>query len=164
MLEKERKFLYKGDKKYLIVNNKSINVIKQSYIFSNNIFELRVRKDEYYTNYWDKDNKTEYTLVWKNPTLDKNIRVEIIIPLNKRIGNFILNRLSKNKIVKIRYNLGKWEEGEVFVDEFISHNLTLVEIEYKKPLKNLPEYCGEEVTDNSNYKNKNIIKNGLFNI
>ena len=164
MLEKERKFLYNGDKEYYISNKKNINIIKQGYILSNGFFELRVRKDEYYNSYWDKENKIEYTLVWKNPTLNKDIRIEIIIPLNKKIGNFILNRLFKNKIIKIRYNLGNWEDGEVFIDEFISHNLTLVEIEFNKPLKNLPKYCGEEITNNSNYKNKNIIKNGLFNI
>jgi len=147
-IEIERKFLLK-DKSIIKSADYSYDIV-QFYLTDN----LRFRKDKDGFRFELKRRK-------------QNFNIEKSLILNEKIGGIIfslLNFLIKRKIHKkrhiINFNNFKYE-----IDEFISHDIFLVEIEFKTLYKmyhflsmEKPIWLGSDVTDNPNYFNSNISK------
>lgn len=66
---------------------------------------------------------------------------------------------SNCKLQKTRYRT-MFEGNCIDIDVFPSGK-SIVEIAYETELKNLPTYCGEEVTGKREYSNVSIAKNGI---
>lgn len=136
------------------------NLIKQFYIIGWSKLELRGRiKIDKMGRENDKYNiclKIGQGLIRKE--YDKNV--------SKRLFN-IFEKLNKGRryILKERYevNLGEGKKG--VYDKYLNsslNNLETIEIEFdsKKDSDrfNIPDYFGEELTNDESYKNKNLYK------
>lgn len=162
MIERERKFLFKGDLEKLLKLSHHDYFIEQFYLWMGRKSEVRVRKSVGITSNWDKPFKKEnFVITYKRDTIDPNCRYEIEIPIPLFLGKILFNR-SKKIIKKTRYHLYLYKGCNVFIDRFQnpSYLPTIVEIEFedKEKLMSIPLYCGKEITNDLMYKNKNIYK------
>lgn len=142
--EIERKYLVKGDYKNMAY--KSIP-IKQGYISVDNKRTVRVRITD----------KTAYLTIKGEQKGISRFEWEIEIALNDAEELFGL--CSENIIEKTRY-LVKQGDYIIEVDEFSGRNtgLTLAEIELESEDDNpaLPEWIGDEVSEDYRYHNSNL--------
>ncbi len=140
MIEKERKYIFKGnleDFKHLPKED-----IKQGYFINKDKFEGRVRI---------YDNRKAYITTKENTNVsDERIELEESVSVE-----FALSLLPycDSVIRKTRY----YYTSNITIDEFHDIDLKLVEIEGDLP-ETLPSFLGEDVTNNSYYKNKNLSK------
>jgi CYTH domain-containing protein len=140
MIEKERKFVLKG----LPIGLEPLQ-ISQGYLMFDGNKHLRVRVI---------NNETAF-LTFKT-IHDSTIRTEYEyeIPLDDAVA--MLN--STDMVVfKNRYKT-TFEGNSVDIDIF-DNGVSVVEIEFENELVNIPDYCGEEVTNDNRYSNINIAKN-----
>lgn len=160
MIEKEKKYKLKGDLEVLKSLPHNTYRITQTYLLMRKVFELRVRKTVHEKTFWtDIKHEGKYVLTFKHNTFNKDVRFEVEIPIPKFLGKYIMK--DKKKIIKNRYELLLYHEADVFIDEFISPKVDpIVKIEHRgqREIKNLPRFCGADITEYSMYKNKNIFK------
>jgi CYTH domain-containing protein len=143
MIEKERKFKLK----YLPDNLESVD-IQQGYLMFDGRKHLRCRIIDGecgYLTYKDvMDNKTKNEFEYPIPIEDANELMESC--------EF---KLRKKRFTKIDFN------GEMSICfDFIYEPIitSFIEIEYTNEMTTIPEYCGEEITDDENYSNINIAR------
>ena len=140
MIEKERKYIFKGDVDRLSCLPKQ-NII-QGYFILTDDFEARVRI---------YDDKEAY-ITTKTQTDIVDERIELGQSVSLIFAKSILEHCTK-RISKTRY----YYTDLITVDVFHEIDLQLVEIEGELP-ETLPIFCGEDVTDKSLYKNKNLAR------
>jgi adenylate cyclase len=140
MIEKERKYLLK------FLPSEAIKPIeiKQGYLLLGDTNHLRVRII---------DDKIGF-LTYKNSIsiILKN-EYEYEIPLNDAIELF---ELCKFKLLKTRYKLS-FEANNIDIDIYLD-GLQIVEIEYDIEPFIIPDYCGDDVSNDSYYSNIEIAK------
>jgi CYTH domain-containing protein len=145
MIEKERKFKLQ----YPVYNGMKGVRIKQGYLIIKGKKHLRVRIIE--------DKKVTATLTYKSKIDDvTKIEYEYEIPLSDAIEMYESTDI---KLEKTRYKT-KFDGNQVDID-VLDNGKSWVEIEFKKDLKNLPDYCGEEITGNKEYSNIQIALGNL---
>lgn len=140
MIEKERKYIFKGDLEDLKHLRKE--EIRQGYFINKDNFEGRVRV---------YDDREAYITTKENTKIsDERIELEESVSVS-----FALSLLPycRSMIRKTRY----YYTDNITIDVFHDIDLKLVEIEGELP-ETLPPFLGEDVTDNSDYKNKNLSK------
>ena len=138
MIEKERKYLFKGD-----INDVShLHKVKivQGYFINTPSFEARVRIY----------NDDEAYITTKQTTNKHDERIELEEFVSVKFAKSLLNNCT-TFIRKTRF----YYNDNITIDKFHDVNLILVEIEGELP-ETLPSFCGEDVTDNPLYKNKNL--------
>ena len=146
MKEQERKFLLR----YLPENLKKAQSIKQSYLLMDGKSHLRVRII---------DNQIGF-LTYKS-ALSNTIKneFEYEIPLKDAAELF---NLSLYKLEKQRYKT-TFQGNTVDIDIY-PNGIQIVEIEFEDELTELPDYCGDDVSDDPRFSNIEIAKkNGLVN-
>lgn len=136
MIEKERKFkldyLPEWDAK---------EEIKQAYLLVEEYKHLRIRII---------DDKRAY-IAFKIGYSQERLEYEYEIPYFDGLEMYINSEL---KLEKTRYKTS-YENNNVDIDIYPG-GLAIVEIEFKKELNNIPDYCGEEVTGIREYSNISI--------
>ena len=143
MIEKERKFLLKYMPE-LGSYFKEPKLIKQGYLMLDKKKQLRIRitNDFYchicYKQSFSKEEKYEF---------------EYLIPKDQ---GFKLYELSEFKLEKKRYTTF-FKNYNVDIDVYPS-GLSVVEIEFENELKEIPDYCGEEITGKKEFSNIEIAK------
>lgn len=139
-IEKERKFLINELPKDL--NVFSDQRIQQGYLMFSEGKQLRVRiierkffKESYMTY------KTKINSVSRN-------EYEYVIPMEHA------KELMKSTDIKLtkRRRMVEWGELEIAVDEY-TNGLITGEIEYENELRNIPDWLGEDITENVKYSN-----------
>lgn len=143
MKELERKFKLK----FMPVNgSEDFATIKQAYLLLDGPKHLRVRIVDdrvawmTYKEIVSKEEKKEY---------------EYSIPIADTLE---LYENAEHKLVKKRYS-GTFKNYYVDIDEY-PNGLKVVEIEYEDELKEIPEFCGEEITGKKEYSNIQFALNG----
>lgn len=143
MKELERKFKLK----FMPVNgSEDFATIKQAYLLLDGPKHLRVRIVDdrvawmTYKEIVSKEEKKEY---------------EYSIPIADALE---LYENAEHKLVKKRYH-GTFKNYHVDIDEY-PNGLRVVEIEYEDELKEIPEFCGEEITGEKEYSNIQFAING----
>ena len=145
MIEKERKF----ELLYPVYQDMKGIRIKQGYIMVKGKKHLRVRILI--------GKKTTATLTYKSKIDDvTKLEYEYEIPLKDA---FELYDSTEIKLEKTRYKT-KFDGNEVDID-VLDDGRCWVEIEFKKEIKKLPDYCGAEVTGQKEYSNIQIALNNL---
>jgi len=147
--EIERKFILGDIEIPLELYNCKIIEIEQHYITSkNNDIEVRIRKI----------NDNEYYQTIKEGSGIK--RSEIEIEISKEQYEELL-KYSKSSIKKYRYEL-VYDGNTIYIDTYDCnlYGLNTVEVEFSTIEEgnkySIPEWFGEEVTYNKEYKNKNL--------
>ena len=134
MNERERKFLLL----YLPKGLKKVK-IQQGYLMLEGAKHLRIRITDNslaelgFNTVKDKENKDEY---------------EYVVPIKD--GKKLMST-TEIKLKKTRYKT-TFEGNNVDIDVF-PDGTAWVEIEFKGKLKNLPDFCGKEVTGIKSYSN-----------
>jgi len=143
MIEKERKFKLR----YLPNDLRSVD-IEQGYLMFDGRKHLRCRiiDGEYgYITYKDVINyKTKNEFEYPIPIEDA-----------KELMESCEFKLRKKRFMTIDFN------GELTICfDFIYEPIitSFVEIEYNNEMTEIPDYCGEEITDDENYSNINIAR------
>lgn len=149
--EIERKFIINSiPDEYSNLLGKSI---KQGYIFSNENFEIRLRKKE------DK----YYQTIKEGKGIE---RTEVEIELTENQFNKLWMLTKCKRVEKKRFEI-KYHEHIIELDIFSGEleNLIIAEIEFENiEIANnfeLPDWFDKEVTLDENYKNKNLAINGI---
>lgn len=157
-IEIEKKFLVDdtcSELKDFIDNAKEI-YIKQNYLVSNDGEELRVRKKV-------KDEQVKYELTFKKETDDSDIREETENEITLPTYLELIEKCDRKPIKKKRY-LKEKDGFFIIVDIFKNYKdeniLTLAEVEFQNTdvLNDFkkPNFLVKEVTNQPNYRNKNI--------
>lgn len=137
MIERERKFALKW------MPSVSLKIeIKQAYILFEGNKHLRVRII---------DDQTAFLTFKTIHTADYRIEYEYNIPIDDAIE---LYHSANLKLMKTRYQTD-FMGNHVDIDIYPC-GLSVVEIEFEDELKEIPDYCGEELTGNSKYSNISI--------
>lgn len=150
MVEIERKYLVKDDS-YKMLAQKA-GLIVQGYLGDNPLSETRVAIRDNHGWLFVKDKNTLKRYEWCQE-----------IPLREAID---LLQLCPNVVRKLRYIVShegrKWE-----VDEFLGDNAGLViaecELLHEDVVPELPDFVGEEVTEDTKYYNCNLASNPYLN-
>ena len=146
-LEIERRFLINESNFILPKVKKSI---KQGYLFSDSNQALRVRMIE-----------KQYFLTYKYKKTSIN-RYEFEYSISKEDGEKLLSLSEHHIIVKERYyrKIDKhlWEI-DVFHGENEGLIIAEVELEDEKEQINIPDWIGDEISDDERYFNFNLSKN-----
>lgn len=145
MKEQERKFILR----HLPEIPEKPHHIKQAYLLMDGKSHLRVRII---------DNQKGF-LTYKS-AISNTIKneFEYEIPLNDAIELF---NLSPYRLEKQRYKT-TFQGNTVDIDIY-PNGLKIVEIEFENELTDLPDYCGEDVSDDQRFSNIEIAKkNGFF--
>lgn len=145
MIEKERKFLLKEMPKLGEYFNKPKS-IKQGYLMLDEDQQLRIRIINDYDCYITYKKK-----------LDKETRRELEFKINYKTGSEIYETC-KYKLEKKRFTL-YFDENKIDIDVYPS-GLEIVEIEFEENLNELPDFCGDEITDKEEYSNIFLAKTG----
>lgn len=162
-LEIERKWLPKEGVR-IPLPELDYKTIAQSYIINRLSLTVRLRRS---TSWRDNLRPTKYILTIKTaPYHGGLVRKEYEWDLPAWLPNCVLNLFFKSKSVISKERYIVEHEGFKFeVDKFLSHDLTLIELElddihqeYPKP-----EWLGEEVTGLSDYTNA-AISNGTSKV
>jgi CYTH domain-containing protein len=137
MIERERKFQLKEMPDYV----EKLDIL-QAYLIIDGSTQLRVRITESLIN-----GIAHICYKTKISDTDKH-EYEYKIPVSDALE---LYESAKYKLKKIRYVVN----NDIIIDEYPDHNnLRIVEIEYNTDtLENIPDYCGEDVTNNFEYSN-----------
>jgi adenylate cyclase len=144
MIEKERKFLLKYMPE-LGSYFKEPKLIKQGYLMLDKKKQLRIRLT----------NDFHCHICYKQ-TISKEERYEFEYLIPKEQG-FKLYELAQFKLEKKRYSTF-FNECNVDIDIYPS-GLSVVEIEFENDLKEIPDYCGKEITGKKEYSNIFLAKN-----
>jgi len=143
MIEKERKFLLKYMPE-LGSYFKEPKLIKQGYLMLDKKKQLRIRiTNDFHCHicYKQKISKEE------------KYECEYLIPKEQ---GFKLYELAQFKLEKKRYTTF-FKDYNVDIDVYPS-GLSVVEIAFKDELKEIPDYCGEEITGKKEFSNIEIAK------
>ncbi len=146
-MEIERKF--KVEKLPNLQNVKKAKII-QAYLNTNSEPTLRIRK------YND-----EYLLTYKYSKKDNEINVcnEVELPITEECFNNLLTKIEGNIIEKTRYFIN---EIELDIFEGKYEGLILAEVEFESiedaNRYNKPDWLGEDVTKDKNYRNSYLAK------
>ncbi len=143
------------EKKFLLKNNSWRNnvikttIIKQSYMYINKgVVRIRIIDDI----------KAFITLKSHNVDITRN-EYEYSIPLNDA-NEMIVNLCDSDILHKKRHHL-EFDAMEWVIDEFFANNAPLItaEIELESPDQkfNIPEWLGEDVSQDSRFFNSNLI-------
>ena len=151
--EIERKYLVK-DSSYK--SNSTETYICQGYITTNKEGVVRVRI---------KEDKGYLTIKGKNRG---SVRLEYEYPIPVTEAKEIIENLCKKPIIEKKRYIVKAEDGHIWeIDEFIGDNegLVVAEIELSSETEDytLPEWVGDEVTDDVRYYNSNLMTNPYKN-
>lgn len=138
-IEKERKFLLKNPE---IIDDCKSDIILQGYLIIDGEKQLRVRII---------DHREAFLTYKKEHKLFRD-EYEYQIPLQDGLE---LLASTKIKLVKRRYHIFNNNEYDIIVDVYDS-GLAIVEIEFINKLDYIPEYCGDEITNNPEYSNIQI--------
>lgn len=143
-LEIERKFLV-DEKKIAALNLQGGEKIFQGYLSKNPTVRVRV-----------KDNRGFLTIKSRNVGIIRS-EFEYEIPLAD--AEEILKLCGANVLQKVRYKVehaGKIFEVDIFAGKH--QGLILAEVELNSPTEfvDLPDWIGEEVSDNPKYFNSNL--------
>ena len=145
MIEKERKFkLIKMP--VLGEYFKKPKFIKQGYLLTGTDQDLRIRIVNNHDCYFTYKKK-----------LDKETRRELEFKINCILGHEMYNSC-EFKLEKKRFTT-YFRNKRIDIDVYPS-GLEIVEIEYENELKEIPDYCGEEVTDIEEFSNVYLAKTG----
>lgn len=145
--EIERKYKVKDDSyKKLSVGK----LYRQGFLSTNPQRVVRVRV---------ADNKGFLTVKSANIGAERS-EFEYIIPLDE--ANEMLDKLCEKPIIeKYRYTI-QFEDFTWVVDEFLGENeglvLAEIELQYNSQAFKVPDWIGEEVTDDMRYYNSNLVK------
>lgn len=146
-MEIERKYLILAEKWQEVKKPKPIS-IKQGYISVDPDCTVRVRT---------KGRKGYLTIKGKTIGISRE-EFEYEIPINE--AEKMLSLFADKKIIKNRYEI-KYKRKTWEVDEFLDalSPLMLAEIELKSETEQfeLPDWIGEEVSDDPSYYNSNLI-------
>lgn len=137
--EKERRFILK-----YLPENLGSQIIKQAYLMLDGNQHLRVRIT---------DGKPELGFKIFH-SFEERTEFEYEIPLNDALEMF---DTAKYKLDKRRYST-VFEGNKVHIDIYASGKKT-VEVEFENELKNIPPYCGEEITGVNGWSNIWIAMN-----
>ena len=146
-MEIERKF--KVEKLPNLENVKKAKII-QAYLNTDSEPTLRIRK------YND-----EYLLTYKYSKKDNEINVcnEVELPITEECFNNLLTKIEGNIIEKTRYFIN---EIELDIFEGKYEGLILAEVEFESiedaNRYNKPDWLGEDVTKDKNYRNSYLAK------
>lgn len=146
-MEIERKF--KVEKLPNLENVKKAKII-QAYLNTDSEPTLRIRK------YND-----EYLLTYKYSKKDNEINVcnEVELPITEECFNNLLTKIEGNIIEKTRYFIN---EIELDIFEGKYEGLILAEVEFESiedaNKYNKPDWLGEDVTKDKNYRNSYLAK------
>lgn len=146
-MEIERKF--KVEKLPNLQNVKKAKII-QAYLNTDSEPTLRIRK------YND-----EYLLTYKYSKKDNEINVcnEVELPITEECFNNLLTKIEGNIIEKTRYFIN---EIELDIFEGKYEGLILAEVEFESiedaNKYNKPDWLGEDVTKDKNYRNSYLAK------
>lgn len=155
--EIERKFLVKEIPNSCVVANSKV-FVEQYYLHISDLRELRIRKAVY------RNDDGVCTLTAKigqglvREEYNENISPHIYEILEELSGSD--KPIEKQRLL-IRFDNG--EEG--IYDKYLNlpYDLEVVELEFDSIEKannfNPPEWCVEEITEDKNYKNKNLYQN-----
>ena len=143
MIEKERKFLLK----YLPDNAKLVGRIQQGYIMLSPKKQLRVRI------YLSGEFGNQAFMCYKS-SINKTDRLEFEyeIPLAdaKEMYNTAIRKLEKTRF---------YVEGTDHYDiDIYDDGLQVCEIEYTERIREIPDFCGKEITGVKKYSNINLAK------
>lgn len=150
-MEIERKF--KVEKLPNLQNVKKAKII-QAYLNTDSEPTLRIRK------YND-----EYLLTYKYSKKDNEINVcnEVELPITEECFNNLLTKIEGNIIEKTRYFIN---EIELDIFEGKYEGLILAEVEFESiedaNRYNKPNWLGEDVTKDKNYRNSYLAKKTLI--
>lgn len=151
--ERERRF---------IVRNKSIlkgltgEIISQGYLFSKDGYVVRVRRMHYHNG--GRYDKEIAMFGLKGPRYE-GAREEYEWEIPSDTAANLMQR-SLYKLTKTRYELiesdGTWDVDEFHLD---NEGLIIAEYEARDPSQlTIPDWCGEEITDDKKYNNENLAK------
>jgi CYTH domain-containing protein len=143
MIEKERKFLLKYMPE-LGSYFKEPKLIKQGYLMLDKKKQLRIRIT----------NDFHCHICYKQ-TISKEEKYEFEYLIPKEQG-LKLYELSEFKLEKKRYTTF-FKDYNVDIDVYPS-GLSVVEIEFREDLKEIPDYCGKEITGEKEFSNIEIAK------
>lgn len=162
-LEIERKWLPKSGVR-IPLSELDYTSIAQAYILNTLPLTVRLRRT---TSWRDKFRPTKYILTVKTaPYHGGLVRKEYECELPSWLPNSILNLFFKSKTVIKKQRYIVEHEGFKFeVDKFLSHDLTLIELELDDIHQEYPrpEWLGEEVTGLADYTNA-LISNGTSKV
>lgn len=157
--EIERKFIL--NEIMVFENISSINQIDQYYLSIDP--EVRIRKSVMLDNLGNSIC-TKYTITEKSEgTIE---RTENESEINEKVFKALLNIMGDNfKISKVRTTIelknGLFAEVDIYSGEH--EGLKVVEVEFKNINEannfEIPSWFGKEITDDKNYKNKNLALN-----
>lgn len=150
MIEIERKYLVKNDSYKLLAQKAGL--IVQGYLGNNPLSETRVTIRDNHGWLFVKNKSTLKRYEWCQE-----------IPLGEAID---LLQLCPNVVRKLRYVVShdgrKWE-----VDEFLGDNAGLViaecELPHEDVVPELPDFVGDEITEDTKYYNYNLAFNPYLN-
>ncbi len=152
MIEIERKFkLDKLPSSEILKNAKKINM-EQSYISLSPEIRIRKHNDSFCLEFKDDGTLSR-----------KNVKIEIDSTKYESLKSFV----KTNTLTKTRYciNLNDDNIAEIDVYSGKYHGLMVVEVEFDSledaNLFKPPSWFGKEITNDKNYKNKNIALFGL---
>lgn len=150
-LEIERKFKIDSiPEEYSNLQGKSI---KQGYIYSNDNFEIRLRK---------KSDKIFQTIK-KGQGIS---RIESEIEITASQFEKLWNLTTERRIEKTRYEITK-DDYVIELDVFYGNldKLVIAEVEFINTIEAekfvIPDWFGQELTGDERYKNKNLAVHGL---
>ncbi len=150
MKEKERKFLFLRNKINPSVFDKHGDLLCQGYLMLTDNRQLRIRLIH---RRFDNDIAM---LCYKNHiSSNERNEYEYEIPIKDGVE---LYASCLDRLKKIRYTT-EFQGNHVDIDCYPS-GLEVVEIEYIEDLVELPDYCGEEITNNEQYSNFTLAKLG----
>lgn len=155
--EIERKFVFNGKPKDLL-DNEEIKIISQNKIIQNYLAhtineEIRIRKI--------LDEKSSQTILRmmafkKGTGLE---REEIEFSISEELYNQLQDSQGKKPLRKTRTTIS-FNEQNIEIDIYDDFDLVTIEVEFETKKKavnyNLPNWFGEEITYQSEYKNKNL--------
>lgn len=150
MIEIERKYLVKNNSFLKTYSTKSI--IKQGYLSSvpERTVRVRIKNNQGFLTIKGKSNTTGTTRFEWEKEIDLHEAEQLLLLCEKGVIN------------KTRYEV-KWENFVIEIDEFHNENQGLViaeiELENESIAINIPDFLGDEVTNNKKYYNAYISQN-----
>lgn len=157
MKEIERKFIISNIPKNLEIIEKKF--VEQNYLLITKLDEIRLRKEIILNADIKKEN---YTLTKKSGF--GLIREEEEHFISEKMYNLLKSLIEKKPILKKRQIALLDKDTDAVIDEYIdkSINMKTIEIEFNS-IENannfkVPKWFGAELTNNEQFKNKNIWK------
>jgi adenylate cyclase len=147
MIEREQKFLLDS---YNFLNKEELEMeyIQQGYLMLSGDKQLRIRL---------VDGCEAYFCFKQDVSSTDRDEFEYAIPYEDGV---VLFNSCAHKLKKRRYYVPSEDKDVKIIIDVYLHGLKVVEIEYKNELRNIPEFCGADITGINEYSNIDIAKNG----